>query len=416
MWGVARRMLPFAGVVIASTWLALTVPSMGDWPQDAGRAVLPLAHGDVGRYLSQHVGMGPVATLVQAPFAALTDGDGLSAYRWACFPCLLIAGIVGLYLASIARRRGVSRLGQVLIAGLFVVNPLTVEALQWGHPEEILTAALAVAAVAAASEGKSRRAALLLGLALASKQWALIAILPTLMALPGRRVRTGCLALAVAAALMLPGIAAAPQSFTNTQAGSAHTKGVVTPWSGWYAISTLKTEVVGEGEATMTVQVHRPPPLVGAISRPLIVLLAFAVPIAFGLRRRSFALSGADAMALLALLALLRCFLDPVDNVYYHAPLLLAVIGWDALSCKGLPLRALLATAAAFVFREWSLHLQDLRLYNYSYIVLMLTAGAAIVASMRENAGRSIQKPEFSGDEAQVSGIKKTAQRPINAL
>jgi hypothetical protein len=412
----ARRLLPLAGLVIASAWLALSVDSIGDWPQDGGRAVLPLAEGDVGRYLSQHVGMGPVATLVQAPFAALAGGGGLSAYRWACFPCLLIAGIVGLYLASIAKRRGVSRIGQVLIAGLVVVNPLTVEALQWGHPEEVLTAALAVAAVAAASEGKSRRAAVLLGLALASKQWALIAILPTLMALPGRRVRAGCLALAVAAALTLPGIVAAPQGFTNTQAGSAHTKGVVTPWSGWYAISTLKTEVVGEGEATMTVRIHRPPPLVGAASRSLIVLLAFAVPIAIGLRRRSFSLTGPDAMALLALLALLRCFLDPVDNVYYHAPLLLAVIGWDALSCRRAPLRTLLAVAAAFVFREWSLHLQDLRLYNYAYISLMLTAGAAIIASLRGGNGRLIQKPEFSGDEVQISGIKETAQRPINAL
>ncbi|HET9677386.1 MAG TPA: glycosyltransferase 87 family protein [Solirubrobacterales bacterium] len=416
MTKVARLVLPVGLVTSASAWLAAGASSMGDWPHDAGRAVRPLAHGDVGRYLSEHVGMGPVATLVQAPFAALAGGGELSAYRWACFPCLLVAGMVGLYLAGIARRRGVSRIGQALIASLFLVNPLTVEALQWGHPEEILTAALAVAAVAAASEGKPRGAAALLGLALASKQWALIAILPTLMALPGNRFRTGAVALAVAAALMLPGILAAPGGFADTQAGSAHTKGVVTPWSFWYAGSSVKTETVGAPPTTMVVQVHRPPPLVAAISRPLIVLLAFAIPIGLGLRRRSFALSGPDAMALLALLALLRCFLDPVDNVYYHAPLLLAVIGWDALACRGLPLRSLLATAVAFVFREWSLNLQDLHLYNYAYISLMLTAAAAIVASLRPGNLNFIEKPEFSGDEAQVSGIKKTAQRPINAL
>jgi Glycosyltransferase family 87 len=416
MTKVARLVLPVAMVTLASAWLASGASSLGDWPNDAGRAVLPLAHGDVARYLSEHVGMGPAATLVQAPFAALGGSEQLSVYRWACFPCLLIAGLVGLYLASIARRRGVSTIGQVLIAGLFVVNPLTVEALQWGHPEEVLTAALAVAAVAAASEGKSRWAVVLLGLALASKQWALIAILPTLMALPGGRVRVGFAALAIAAALTLPGALASPGAFTGTQAGSAHTKGVVTPWSGWYAVSRLRTEVVGEGEATMTVQVYRPPSLVGAISRPLIVLLAFAIPVAWGLRRRSFSLAGGDAMALLALLALLRCFLDPVDNVYYHAPLLLAVIGWDALACRGLPLRALLAMAAAFVFREWSLSLQDLRLYNDAYIALMLTAAAAIVASLRNSNADSIEKPEFSLDEVQISGIKETAQRPINAL
>jgi hypothetical protein len=391
MTSVVRRSLPFALVAAASVWLASTISAMGDWSGDSWPAVSALAHGRVSEYLSAKALMGPFSTLVQAPFAALAGGGALHAYRWAAFPCLLSAGLLGLYLARIAGRRGASRLAQALIASLCLVNPLTFEALQYGHPEEILTAALAVGAVAAASEGHRWRAALLLGLALASKQWAVIAILPVLMALPGRRLRVALAAGALAAVLVLPGVLANFGAFSEVSGNAASAGRIAAPWSIWYPLVGVTTEahrsvVVEDGHPsgtdTVVAHVHRTPALVGSLTHPLIVLLALLIPLALALRRGSFGLSGADAMALLAVLALLRCVLDPVDNVYYHAPLLLALLGWDAMAPRGLPVRGLAGAALALLFRQWSQGLTDVTAYNDAYIAVVLIAGLAIALTL----------------------------------
>jgi hypothetical protein len=374
----------------------------------------------VSDYLSAKAMMGPFSTLVQAPFVAQGGGDALHAYRWAAFPCLLAAGLLGLYLASVARRRGASRLSQTLLAGLCLVNPITIEALQYGHPEEILTAALAVGAVACASDGHKGRTAVLLGLAVASKQWAVIAILPALMALPERRIRTGLAAGAIVVALTLPGLLAAPGSFSEVNHDAASTGRIASPWSIWYPAADVKTEKHQVGTEMLVAHVHEAPPLVGSLSHPLIVLLAFALPVALALRRGRFALSGADAMGLLALLALLRCGLDPLDNLYYHEPLLLALIGWDAFSPGRLPLRGLAGAAIALFFRNWSLHLTDIAAFNDLYVFVVVVAAVAIsLALFRKKphapaavasypVGRSsaeCREPDFWPDETQISGI-----------
>lgn len=387
MTSAVRRCLPFVLVVAASLWLASTTSTTGDWSVDSWPAVGALAHGHLSDYLSAKAMMGPFSTLLEAPFAALSGGSGLHAYRWAAFPCLLAVGFLGLYLARVAGRRGASSLTRFLIAALCLVNPLTLEALQYGHPEELLTAALAVAAIACASEGHGRRTAVLLGLALASKQWAVVAILPALMALPGRRVRTGLAAGALAALLMLPGVIAAPGSFTEVSGNVASAGRVAAPLSVWYPLvgvtaETQRSVVAGEDGSThreaMVSDVHRTPHAIGALSHPLIVLLALLLPLLLALRRGRFGLSGGDAMALLALLLLLRCALDPLDNVYYHAPLLLALLGWDALDPGRLPLRGLAGAALALFFRQWSLHLADVAAYNAVYLMATLAAGLAI--------------------------------------
>ena len=323
-----------------------------DWNVDGGPAVQAFAHGRVGDYLAATPGMGPFATLVQAPFAALGGGGELNEYRWAALPCVLAVGLLGIYLASIAKRRGTSGLSQLLIAVLCLINPLTFEALRYGHPEELLTAALAVAAVATASEGRERWAAVLLGLAIASKQWGVIAILPTLMALPSRRFRTALGAAAVAAILTLPAVLASPTSFASVQGNVATSGTLITPWSVWYPAAEVSTEVHRVGDAERVDVVHDAPQLVGATSHALIVLLALALPLGLAARRERFRLAGEEAMALLALLALLRCALDPWGNLYYHEPLLIALLGWDALAARGLPVRGMVGAAVALLFGD----------------------------------------------------------------
>src|SRR5215213_2590091 len=189
------------GLTAAAAWIAFTNTSLGDYDADAAAPVEALARGDISAYLSAKAIMGPLSILIQAPFSLLGD-DPISRFQWACLPCLLAAVALGLYLATLARRRGAGRFAAALIAGLTVVNPISFYAVGTGHPEEILTAALAVGAVAVAAQGHSVRAGLLLGLAVASKQWAVLAVFPLLMALPGGRLRALFAALLPAALLI----------------------------------------------------------------------------------------------------------------------------------------------------------------------------------------------------------------------
>ena len=401
-----RRLLPLGLAALASVWMSTRISTAGDWPGDSWPAVQALSQGQVAHFLGAKAMMGPFSILVQAPWAAVAPGGHLDVYRWASFPCVLAAGLLGGQLAGVARRRGVSTPGQILVGGLCVINPLTFQALQGGHPEEILTAALAVAAVVSAAEGRKILAALLLGLALASKQWAVIAILPALMALPDRRVRTALAAFGIAALLILPGLVSSPASFTQVHDQAAGAGRVVTPTSIWFPAATVKREVVAVHGETFVSHVHRSPALLGALSHPLIVALAFLLPVALALRRRSFALSGSDALALLALLALLRCALDPLNNIYYHEPLLLALIGWDAFASRSLPVRGLLGSAAAWFFADWTHHLTNLSAYNLAYIAVVVPAALAISAHLLDLHAR---ETDFSPDEAQISGIQESA-------
>ncbi|MDQ2632061.1 MAG: glycosyltransferase 87 family protein [Actinomycetota bacterium] len=425
MASLGRRCIPFALVAAAAAWLVSTISTTGDWPTDSAPAVEALAHGHVSDYLSATAMMGPFSTLVQAPFAALAPAGDLTTCRWAAFPCILAVGLLGLYLAAIAGRRGAPGSFRVLLAALCVFNPLTVEALRSGHPEEILTAALLVAAVATAAEDRRWAAALFLGLALASKQWAVLGILPVLMALPSGRIRAALVAAAVAALLILPGLVVSPESFSEVQGKAASTGRVVTPWSVWYPVATEVTEVHRVGETRMVATVREAPAVVGELSHPLIVLLFFVLPLGLALKRRRLGLSGAEAMALLALLALVRAALDPVDNFYYHAPLLLALLGWDAIAPQGrLPLRGLLGAAVALLLWDLWKDISDPDLFNAIYVTFALVGTGLLVAALSNKKGPStrlqVDSPssfspndKFWLDEDPVSGIKRTASGSI---
>lgn len=406
MPSIAKKLFPYLLVGLLSAWLASLATNVGDWDSDAGPAVNALAAGHVGSYLSAKAMMGPFATLVQAPFVALSGASGVTAYQWAVFPCLLAAGLAGLYLARIAARRGAGPIAQALIAALFLLNPLTFEALENGHPEEILTAALVVAALAAAGEKKPWRMAILLGLAVASKQWAVIAILPALMVLPAHRVRAGAAAVAVAALLTLPSLAASPGSFADVQTQAAGTGRVVTPWSAWYPFASPRREVYEVGGKRLIAHLEDAPSPADPLSHPLIILLALTLPFVVA-RRRGLPLSPADGFALLALLVLLRCVLDPVDNLYYHELLLLALIGWDAFASRGLPLRALLGVGVALVFWRALHHLSDPTAFNVAYLGFAAGLAVALLSSLfRAFPGHSFQFRHFSRHVAQISGIK----------
>jgi hypothetical protein len=82
------------------------------------------------------------------------------------------------------------------------------------------------------------------------------------------------------------------------------------------------------------------------ITHPLIVALALPLTLAAWCRPDR---SADDAFALLALLFLARCALDPWNLVYYHLPLVTALIAWEVRRGRDWPLLGLATSAAAWL-------------------------------------------------------------------
>lgn len=78
---------------------------------------------------------------------------------------------------------------------------------------------------------------------------------------------------------------------------------------------------------------------------PLIVLLAAPLTALWWTSRQR---TPDDVLGLLALLFLLRCLLDPVDNAYNYVPFLLSLVAWEGLTRRGLPIVSLLSSAAIY--------------------------------------------------------------------
>src|SRR5207302_1113379 len=136
-------------------------------------------------------------------------------------------------------------IARLAVVALALASPVTFKALYFGHPEELLGAAMCAGALLLAARGRSLAAGVLLGLAIATKQWAVLAFVPTLLAAREARRRPD----------------------------------------------------------------RRPE----------------------------------DALALLALILLLRCLLDPLTYSYHHAPFLIALVAYEAVRRRGVPVLGLFA-------------------------------------------------------------------------
>jgi Glycosyltransferase family 87 len=301
-----------------------------DYFSDASAAIDAIARGDVTGFFASQPMMGGFSLLVRAPFvAAVFDGSLDTVYLAGALPCLLATAVLGLALARLVAERGQPPAVQGIVAGLAVINPITFRALHWGHPEELLCAALCVGAVLAALRQRELLAGVLLGLALATKQWALIAILPVVLAAPRRRVPLLAIAATIAAAFFLPGAIVNSDSFsrsTEAIAGQAPGGPSTTPWSIWWPLAEIGDSPFGRRYVA--------PTWIGTISHPLIVLLP--IPLAALLWRRRDRRSD-DALLLLALLFLLRCLLDTWNNDYYHAPFFVSLLAWETVRRPGMP-------------------------------------------------------------------------------
>jgi hypothetical protein len=341
------RVLAILGVLAMSAAVAATAPLGVDYHSDAGPAIRALLHGDLGEFFSLQPLMGSFSLLLRAPFAAIAGADAsdLTLYRLGAFPCVAAAGLAALWAA---RERSLPT--KAVIAYACAAGPVSLAALQWGHPEEILGGALCAAAVVAALRERSTAALVLLALAVATKQWALIAAPVVLVALPpGTRLRAGLGAAGAAALLTLPLAIGDPGRFEDMLRAAAN---LGTPrlleMNVWWPLGATEHRVVeiGPGE-TATVASYTLNATLAKVTHPLIVLLA--LPLTALWWRRRTALPPESVLALLALLFLLRCLLDPVNNEYYHVPFLVALASWEAFARRGLPVLSALAVAALWL-------------------------------------------------------------------
>jgi hypothetical protein len=332
------RRASIAFLLLAAAALSLragaTMDAGLDYFGDASDAIDALVRGDLTAFFGGQPLMGSFSLLLRAPFVAPVFHSSIETVYFAgALPCLLATVVLGLALARLAAERGRSTAVQGLIAGLAVINPITFRALHWGHPEELLCAALCVGAVLAALRERELLAGVLLGLAIATKQWALIAVLPTLLAAPRRQLPLLAIAGAIAAAFYLPGLIANADRFgvaTEAAAGQAAGGASTTPWSLWWPFAGIDDSPFGER--------YMAPAWIGALSHPLIVLLP--IPLTALLWRRRDRRPD-DALLLLALLFLLRCLLDTWNNDYYHAPFFLSLLAWETVRRPGVPLLSL---------------------------------------------------------------------------
>ena len=97
-----------------------------------------------------------------------------------------------------------------------------------------------------------------------------------------------------------------------------------------------------------------PPEWLSPLTHPLIAFLVVPLSLLWArVRGAAPRVDGEQLLALLALLLLARCILDPWNNVYYALPFLLALLAWEALGHpERPPIVALAASVAVWVTFE----------------------------------------------------------------
>ena len=178
--------IALAAVAVMS-WLGLYGFAWTDYDAEAAPAFAALVHGHLTRFLAA-ASAPTAARSSSAPRSPSSPGSSAAASSpstaWSPSPACSPPPPSASGWSPGCAPTDHSRLARGVALGLCVANPLTLRALEIGHPEELLGAVLCVAAVLLAARDRPLWAGLLLGLAIANKQWALLAVGPVLLALP----------------------------------------------------------------------------------------------------------------------------------------------------------------------------------------------------------------------------------------
>jgi hypothetical protein len=356
------KVLTAAACLMISVWVALSVSHTGDYSvqgavagDNPGPAIDALIHGNLAGFFSQQPLMGLTSILLRVPVAGLVSvlgGGSVMAYRLGALVCVVPGALLASWMIWRTHAAKDLRPAAVLAAIIVLASPAALDAVHIGHPEEVLASVLATGAVLAATRGHLVLTGVLLGLAIGTKQWALLAVPPALLALPERRLHVAALAGVVS--LPLTAIAPLADLAAFARAGKGVGGGhVADPFSLWWPL--------GSGLGTPPTALHATTAhlLPFGLARSAASLLALAIVVGalsmLGVRARRQARL-IDALALFALLGLARCAADPVPLEYNFVDVLIPLAIWEAVTLRRLPIVAALATLAVALVSGGRLH------------------------------------------------------------
>jgi hypothetical protein len=383
----ARRIVLACLLAALAATIALTAPLGGDYPGPtcptcdyAGPPIDALVHGHLPLFFHTQPVMGSFSLLLRAPFVALSHvgHHGLRwEYRLGSLACLLGVALLAWLLISAMARRGRSLLSQGLIAALLLASPLTFMALSWGHPEELLAGALCVIAILLVTRRQPVLGGVALGLALATKPWAWLAVLPVLLVATGSRRRVLISALIGGGLLTLPMFLGDPARFLHLTRAFGVAGSGVTPTNIWWPYAHLAgIQITPHG----SMDAYAVPGWMGAIAHPLVAIIGVALPLWIWKGRRT--LDAADALNLMAAVLLVRCVLDPLTYSYHNVPTLLAVISAEAVSRRRVPYVSLVSTAALWAITKLVAPAGNPDLLNRTYLLWALATLVYLLGSL----------------------------------
>ncbi len=396
---------PLALLLLAATaLLTLADTATGDYAIELRPTVDQLLAGHVQAFFAGAPIYGP-SVLPRVPFMALADALGsgwVGVYLAGAVACMfVVTGLAYMLdgrLAALGRSRGV----RVTVIMTCLLAPVLTRAAPMGHPEEALAGALCAIALLAALSGHSGWAGLALGAAVAAKPWAVVAVLPALLAAEGGRVRLLLTAAATTAGAELPFLLAQPSG-----AGSSTVARLSTAPHYFHPTQIFwpLREVIVDPATGATG--YRGPALIHQYSHPAIVLLALPLSAIFALRLRAGHVERRDALALLALLLFARSLLDPWNTIYYVLPAILALVSWEALTRDGLPVGAMAIsglTYVSFVTLAGRLGADALAAAYLAWAIpAFLLLGRAAFTGARDPAPRRLPQPRISATASSTS-------------
>ena len=263
-------------------------------------------------------------------------------------------------------------------------------------------ASLAVIGVLLAVSGRVSVAGVALGLAVACKQWAVLAILPAMAAAPRGWLRIGVWAVVVGTAATLPMLLGKPD-FATAQVGAAHAGSIFRSQTWLWPLGIVEDDgVFGPRSA---------PGWLAPLSRPIIV--GMALPLTALWWRLGDRARRHDALLLLALLFLLRCTLDPWNVDYYFLPCALSLATWELCDGRRLPVVGLCAALLPFVaFRSlpWS-YGDSLFVLNAAMTIplagwLLWRISGRRVSAAEEHEGEPERVPAARGQVAAAGALR----------
>jgi hypothetical protein len=404
--GTERRLVFAIGIVVLAVLgvVAFSVHNSGDYSlagamngDNAAPGIEALVHGSLSGYAARQPLMGLTTIVLRLPFAALVaavGGGQLAVYEVGAFVCLLPLAWAAAWIISAPGLSARQRLVRGLAVLVVIQSPALRAAVKLGHPEEIVAAVLATAAVLVATKGHARTAAVLLGLAIGAKESAAIAVLPVMIALPGRRLDVGAITTALVALLVGAVIAADPAAFARAEHAVASIYlGPLAPL--WPVGTPIRTLHGGYVEAARTL----PLGLTRTDASFLQTLVAGALGGVWYMHLRRKGLT-CEPIRLLAVLGALRCICDTGDIEYYWVAMLLPVAAWEATEDR-FPLATLSASIMVWAVFDGLNHVPSTLIYLAALaaettLIAYLARGGRRITPNLERSVRSFGFPEHA--------------------